>query len=174
MSNPIIDKTIGEYIKKTMFQFYHSSISIDDFIDKCDRLSMQSNSLQIRQAIKIQRTHYINLFKQNGQEYRTKGQQATSNSKISEKTNAPEVANKRKVKHGLRLKTLEDRHNMNGDKSVEMGYSSTGVPLPTEEQIAYFVNRKKKKKKKKYSKASQPFWDRRFILVPMGGKPNRY
>lgn len=79
-------------------------------------------------------------------EVRNKAEQLKKTPKRSKSRKAPK-------------ETLEERHKRNGDKNVEMGYSSTGVPLPTAAQM-------------KSHKKRKPFV--RFIQVPMGGKSNRY
>ena len=160
VSNPNVNRDIGDFIKKTVLQYYHGSMSVDEFIDKCDYLSMQFNSLQIRQLVKIQREEYSNILKARGQECYINCQSPTPHNETPENGKTQNVVyRKRKYKHKRRQETLEERHKRNGDKNVEFGYSSTGVPLPTTDQM-------------KSHKKRKPFV--RFIQVPMGGKSNRY
>lgn len=142
MSNINIDYAI----KETILLYFHRSKTVDEFINKCINLSIRYPSS--RKVIKIECAKYKKqlIFK---------CQPSTSASKTSESDNNPKFFHRKKIKY----KTLEERHERNGDKNVEMGFSSTGVPLPTTAQM-------------KSHKKRKPFV--RFIQVPMGGKSNRY
>lgn len=174
-SNPNVNHEIIDFIKKTILQYFHSSISVDEFIDKCDHLSMQYKSLQIKQFIKIQRAKFSNIIKTRGQECYINNQSLTPQNEIQENEVTPNVTNRirKHTQRQERQETPEERHKRNGDKNVDYGYSSTGVPLPTEDQMA-ILRKPKKKKRKPFSKAAQCAFEKRFIRVPMGGKPSRY
>ena len=172
VSNPNVNRDIGDFIKKTVLQYYHGSMSVDEFIDKCDYLSMQYNSLQIKQFIKIQRTKYSNFLKTRGQECYINCQSPTQQNETSRNEGTSNIAHKIRERT-QREETPEERHKRNGDKNIDFGYSSTGVPLPTEDQMA-ILRKPKKKKRKPFSKAAQCAFEKRFIRVPIGGKTSRY
>lgn len=71
--------------------------------------------------------------------------------------------------------TEQERHERNGIKGVEIGYSSTGVKLPTyEEMKQYAISQRSKLKQYYKSHPDEKRPSKMFINVSMGGHNKRY
>ena len=73
----------------------------------------------------------------------------------------------------------EERHRLNGDKNRKMGYSSTGVRLPTFQELSDHHAEKMERRKEYYrNKQSNPDAKRgsktAYVNIPMGGQNKRY
>lgn len=90
---------------------------------------------------------------------------------------------KQKKKNGLSQLYMkmsdEERHRLNGDKNRKMGYSSTGVRLPTFQELSDLHAKKMERRKEYYrNKQSNPEAKRgsknAYVNIPMGGQNKRY
>lgn len=74
----------------------------------------------------------------------------------------------------------EERHRLNGDKNRKMGYSSTGVRLPTHKELSDYHEEKMERRKEYYlNKQNKPDNTKRgsksvYVNIPMGGQNKRY
>lgn len=73
----------------------------------------------------------------------------------------------------------EERHRLNGDKNRKIGYSSTGVRLPTHKELTDYHEEKMERRKEYYrNKLSNPDAKRgsktAYVNIPMGGQNKRY
>lgn len=73
------------------------------------------------------------------------------------------------------LMTMQERHERNGMKGVEIGYSSTGVKLPTYEQKKqYSITQRSKLVQYYKSHPDEKRPSKMFINVSMGGHNKKY
>lgn len=73
----------------------------------------------------------------------------------------------------------EERHRLNGDKNRKIGYSSTGVRMPTHKELSDQHEEKMERRKEYYrNKQSNPDTKRGsktvYVNIPMGGQNKRY
>lgn len=73
------------------------------------------------------------------------------------------------------IMSAEERHARNGDKRVPMGFSSSGIPLPSHEDlVADYKAKEIKRKEYKKNHPEKKHPSKMFINVSMGGHNKMY